>query len=308
MEKEDGDYHKSCVKKFFGTARPPLLPYALDDLEELAEEIIRQSVSIPGVQAKLSLHLFSDNPRKQEPRLTLVGLWGNFILKPPANPWPAMPEIEDCTMHLAELFRIPTVPHSLIRLASGELAYITRRIDRDRKTKRPIHMEDFCQLSLKLTEQKYRGSLEGCARIIKLWSSNTMLDVMTFFDLALFSFLTGNGDMHLKNFSLVHNPSGMITLSPAYDLLSTRLLLSERDDPEEFALTMNEKKRRFTKNDFLKFGINCGLSPKQMENSFKRFGKTLDAGLSFIEGSYIPGPLKKAYHALMEERARRLGL
>jgi serine/threonine-protein kinase HipA len=246
--------------------------------------------------------------RKQEPRLTLVGLWGSFILKPPAGPWPGMPEIEDCTMHLAELFRIPAVPHSLIRLASGELAYITRRIDRDQKTNRPIHMEDFCQLSGKLTEQKYRGSLEGCAKIIKLWSSNALLDLVTFFDLALFSFLTGNSDMHLKNFSLIHTPKGMISLSPAYDLLSTRLLISEKEDPEEFALTMNGKKRRFTKNDFLQFGTGCGLSPKQMENSFQRFKRSLDAVFPFIEGSYIPENFKKTYRSLVEERAGRLEL
>ncbi|GHV44167.1 hypothetical protein AGMMS49546_27720 [Spirochaetia bacterium] len=308
LENGAGDFHQGCVKKFFGAIQAPILPYARDQLEELAGEIIRRSVSVPGVQAKLSLHLFSDVGHKQEPRLTLVGLWGSFILKPPADLWLGMPEIEDCTMHLAELFRIPAVPHSLIRLASGELAYITRRIDRDQKSNRPIHMEDFCQLSGKLTEQKYRGSLEGCAKIIKLWSSNALLDLVNFFDLTLFSFLTGNSDMHLKNFSLIHTPKGMISLSPAYDLLSTRLLLSEKEDPEEFALTMNGKKRRFTKNDFLNFGTGCGLSSKQMENSFKRFKKSLGAGFSLIESSCIPGDLKKSYRTLMEERAGRLGL
>jgi serine/threonine-protein kinase HipA len=315
LEDEAGDFHQGCVKKFFGTTQAPTLPYAWDQLEELAREIIRRSVSVPGVQAKLSLHLFDEAAqrvliagRKKDPRLTLVGLWGSFILKPPVALWPGMPEIEDCTMHLAELFRIPAVPHSLIHLASGESAYITRRIDRDQKTNRPIHMEDFCQLSGKMTEQKYRGSLEGCAKIIKLWSSNALLDLVTFFDLALFSFLTGNSDMHLKNFSLIHAPADMISLSPAYDLLSTRLLISEKEESEEFALTMNGKKRRFTQNDFLQFGTGCGLSPKQMENSFKRFAKSLDAGFSFIKGSCIPEGLKQTYRSLVEERAGRLGI
>jgi serine/threonine-protein kinase HipA len=319
---DDGDFHQNCSKKIFGAFPAPDLPYTRDTMQDLAKEIIQHSVSVPGVQAKLSLHLFSGE-RGHPPRFTLVGLWGNYILKPPVTAYPGMVEIEDCTMHLAELFHLSVVPHSLIRLAPqgrGELAYITRRIDRiiDHKNDRTIdrsntaapriHMEDFCQLSGKLTEDKYRGSLESCVRLIRHHSSNTLLDILAFFELAVFSFLTGNGDMHLKNFSLIYNENGMVSLTPAYDLLATRLLISEKHDPEEFALTMNGKKRNFTLNDFIKFGTGSGLSPKQMENCFTKFGRSLDKAALLIEDSFIAEPLKAEYRALIEARGRRLGL
>ena len=126
-------YHSSCSKKFFGKTKPPLLPYKLDELDVLAKNIVQNSVTVPGVQAKLSLHLAARGT--EAGRLTLVGLWGNYILKPPVERFPQMPEIEDLTMHLARFFKIETVPHGLIPLKSGELAYITRRIDRDKLVK-----------------------------------------------------------------------------------------------------------------------------------------------------------------------------
>jgi serine/threonine-protein kinase HipA len=114
--------------------------------------------------------------------------------------------------------------------------------------------------------------------------------------------------MHLKNFSLIHTENGMISLTPAYDLLSTRLLISEKHDPEEFALTMNGKKRNFTRNDFIKFGAGSGLSPKQMENCFKKFSAALDKTALLINDSFTPEPLKAEYCALIVDRGRRLGL
>lgn len=304
---ESGEFHIACSKRFFGTAPAPKITYSNDEMKELAKEIIVQQVSLTGVQAKLSLHL-TNSSSKKDSRFTLVGLWGNFILKPPALEFPFMPEVEDCTMHLAELFKIVVVPHSLIRLASGELAYITRRIDRDQKSGRAIHMEDFCQLSEKLTEQKYRGSMESIAKGLKKYSSNAIFDILTLFEVTIFSFLTGNGDMHLKNFSIIHNENGLITLTPAYDLLSTRLFISEKEDSEELALTLNGKKRKFKKNDFVQFGITCGLSKKQIENSFKKFKKSLSSIDTVINNSFLSSTLKDEFKSIIEKRAVRLNL
>jgi serine/threonine-protein kinase HipA len=166
-------------------------------------------------------------------------------------------------------------------------------------------MEDFCQLSGKLTEDKYRGSLESCVKIIRRFSSNTLLDIISFFELALFSFISGNADMHLKNFSLIYTDVGY-ALAPAYDLLSTRLLIPEKSDREEFALTMNGKKRNFTKNDFLKFGESSGLSSKQMENCFKKFSASTGEALNFIRNSFMPQKSREHYCRLLESRAERL--
>ncbi|MCK4311451.1 MAG: HipA domain-containing protein [Candidatus Cloacimonetes bacterium] len=299
---EDSYYHTKCSKKFFEMETPPYLPYGISELKEVAKKIIQRSVTVPGVQAKLSLQI--EKIRKKDSRFTLVGLWGNYILKPLVKKYPELPENEDLVMHLAELFKIRTVPHALIPLKSGELAYISRRIDRTRKNKK-IHMEDLCQLSERLTEDKYKGSMERVAKVIMKYSSNPLLDVLTLFEITLFSFLTGNADMHLKNFSLIYE-DGFHMLSPAYDLLSTRLVIPEKDDPEELALTLNGKKSNFNNIDFTTFSKKIGLNEKQVNNVFLKFENTLPKALEFIDYSFLSDMKKEELKELIKNRARRL--
>jgi serine/threonine-protein kinase HipA len=164
--------------------------------------------------------------------------------------WCALPELEDLTMHLASVSGIETLLHSLIRLSSGSLAYITKRIDRPAKGK--FHMEDMCQLTERLTEHKYKGSYEQIGRAILKYSSNPVLDVVNFFEQLVFSYLTGNADMHLKNFSLIKKPEVGWSLSSAYDLVPTALVVDNsivRKGMEYFYLTWLE----FSK--FIKTGI-----------------------------------------------------
>ena len=204
-------------------------------------------------------------------------------------------------------FKIETVPHGLIPLKSGELAYITRRIDRTKQGLK-LHMEDMCQLTERLTEDKYRGSMEQIAKTIQKFSSNPGLDVLRLFESALFIFLTGNADMHLKNFSLIHNGEDFISLSPAYDMLSTRLLLTEKEDPEELALTLNGKKLKFKRQDFLQFGKTIGLDEKQMDNVFKRFADGISPAINFISHSLLSSDSKEKFKDLILQRSERLGL
>ena len=172
-----GDFHPTCAKKIFGRTEAPTLLYELNEIEELARKTISHSIAVTGVQRKLSLHLDNNaNTTHALPCWTM----GNYILKPPTKEYPFMPEVEQCTMQLAKLFKIPVVPHSLIRLQVARLCYITRRIDRKPKTGQPIHMEDFCQLSGKLTEQKYHGSMEHAAKVIQAYSSNALLTYTLF--------------------------------------------------------------------------------------------------------------------------------
>ncbi len=257
------DFHPSCCKKLFGVVQPPVLDYTFSEMSDLAEQVISNSVTVPGVQAKLSLHL--DKKGSKPSKLTLVGLWGDYILKPPTANYPQLPENEDLSMHLAEIFKIKVVPHTLIRLKSGEMAYITKRVDRDKQGK--LHMEDFCQLSERLTEDKYKASMEQLGKLILQYSSSPLLDALNFLELTIFSFLTGNADMHLKNFSLLDYRNGLTGLSPAYDLLSTRLVIPEKDDNEEMALTINGRKRKFKLQDFLVLGERLKLTEKQIQNS-----------------------------------------
>lgn len=295
------DFHPACSRAIFGQSKPPILPYTLDTMHELAEQIVRQSITVTGVQPKLSINL---ERGQGQSRLTLVGLRGHYILKPPYLLYPGMPEIEDLTMHLATAFGIRTVSHTLIRLQTGELAYLTKRIDRtDNGEKRA--MEDFCQLAERLTVDKYKGSMELIARLIRLYSSQYALDLVTLFEITIFCFLTGSADMHLKNFSLWRTDGG-ISLTPAYDLLATKLLLP--DDLEELALSMNGKKSRFRPNDWRAFADYIGLTFKQQSNVLKRFSQRLPKSMTLIGESFVDPEQQEAYRTLFLERAQRLGL
>jgi serine/threonine-protein kinase HipA len=299
------NYHAKCCKAFFGKPQAPVLPYALNQLEGLAEKLVRSSITVPGVQEKISLHIGEGEGAAG--KLTLVGLWGDYILKPPVRRYPEMPEVEDLTMHLASLWNIKTVPHCLIRLRSGELAYITKRIDRA-ESKKTYHMEDMCQLTGRLTEQKYRSSMETIGKAIRQFSSHPLFDIITFFDTALFCFIIGNADMHLKNFSLFYQSAELVQLSPAYDLLSTRLLITEKDDSDELALTLNGKRRKLKRHDFDTFALTIGMNAKQAANAYARAASNIASSLSFITESFISNDKKSQLVDLIEYRAERLSL
>ena len=168
------DFHIKCSKRFFGVNQAPVLSFGQDELKQMAQRVISQSIAVTGVQPKLSLSL--EKVDSTHNRLTIVGLWGDYILKPPTEKFSQLPENEDLTMKLAALCGIRTAEHSLIRLASGELAYLTKRFDREKGRK--IHVEDFCQLTGTLTEHKYRGSMEKVGKAIKSFSTNTGLDAL----------------------------------------------------------------------------------------------------------------------------------
>ena len=273
------------------------MPYAEKDMEALAEQVVKSQIAVTGVQAKLSLELASEN--KQQPkRFTIVGLWGSYILKPPTNHYPQLPEVEDLTMHLASAAKINVVPHSLIRLQSGNLAYITRRIDRTKKGK--LHMEDMCQLTESLTEDKYHGSYEQIAKAIRKYSSQPGLDLVNFGELLLFCFLTGNADMHLKNFSLMHQAERDIVLSPAYDLVATSLV--NPVDDEETALTLNGKKKRLKRSDFEATFGKMGLDAKQQANIFVKMVKAKENWFELIQSSFLTEDFKASYIELLVKR------
>lgn len=302
LDKNETDFHSSCSKKIFGVSIPPILPYSENNMEELAAQVIQTQTTVTGVQPKLSLHLASAAQPNLAKRFTIVGMWGGYILKPASPHYPELPEVEDLTMHLASIAKIKVVPHSLIRLTSGNLAYITKRIDRVKQQK--LQMEDMCQLIERLTEDKYLGSHEQVAKAILKYSANPGLDVVNFFELVLFSFLTGNADMHLKNFSLIHQPAIGPVFSPAYDLVATALV--NPTDDEDLALTLNGKKKKINRNDFISAFTTLGLDEKQQENIFKKMEKALPGWFEFIDISFLSNDLKIAYKNLIQMRFARL--
>ena len=297
------DYHPGCARKIFESTVVPVLPYTRDNIKELAREIVTASTTVTGVQAKLSLDIARGG--KDEPqRFTIVGLWGRFILKPQTDRFVNLPENEDLTMHLAEIAGIKTVPHSLIRFADGELCYITRRVDRTKKGDK-IAMEDMCQLSERLTEDKYKGSYERIAKLIKTHSSAPMLDVINFWEIVVFSWLTGNADMHLKNFSLF-KPIESYMLTPAYDLLSTSIVMPE--DDEELALTLNGKKKKIKREDFEKVMSDSGMDEKSITNLFKKFEKAYPKWIEMIAQSFLPDEQQELYRGQIERMSAKLGI
>jgi serine/threonine-protein kinase HipA len=296
------DFHKKCALEFFGTTTPPELSYDLTEMDALAKDVISKSIAVPGVQPKLSMSLETNTSTKETPKLTIVGaLGGNYIFKPPSSEYLEMPENEHLTMRIAESFRMNVVPSSLIRLASGQLSYITKRIDRISEGDK-IHMIDFFQITEAF--DKYKSSMEKVGKAIGQYASNTLLDKILFFELALFSFLTGNNDMHLKNFSMIESVSGW-KLAPAYDLLNVTILLPE--DTEELALTLAGKKSKLKKQHFEKLGIDLGLTDKQIKGVFKRMLKNKTKAMQLIEASFLSDEMRLSYKSILDHRYQKIG-
>lgn len=297
------DFHPSCSRKMFGQPIPPELEYTEDEMDELAKEIIQSQSTVTGVQPKISLHLAKSEKPNNSKKLTIVGLWGGYILKPATSHYPHLPEVEDLTMHLAEIAKIQTVQHSLIRLKSGNLAYITKRIDR--KSKEKIPMEDMCQLTGKLTENKYKGSYEQIAKALAALSGTPGIDVINFFEQVLFSYLTGNADMHLKNFSILYDTTLGYRLCPAYDMVSTALV--NPADDEDLALHLNGKKNKIKRNDFIAAFNTLKLDARQQKNIFDKMEQALPAWIKMIESSFLPEEMKEEYVELLYKKFRFLG-
>jgi len=297
---ESSGWHKTCIKKFFTTTVIPEIEITDSMLEELAKESTNKGYTIPGVQKKLSLHL----SKEVYPRLTVVNYPTEYILKPQVKEFRALPEAEHIVMSMADKAKIRTVPHALVK-SKDSYAYITKRIDRvfskDSNVKL-IAMEDFCQLDLRLTQDKYKGSCERCGNIIKKYSSRSGLDMSELFYRLVFSFIVGNSDMHLKNFSLIESESGSgeYHLSPAYDLLPVNVIMPE--DKEEFALPINGKKRNIHRKDFLIFAAGCGIAKLAAEKMIEQLIFMEPVFIDMCCNSLMPQDMKEAFIELVDKR------
>lgn len=303
LKNNEQKYHKKCIERLFPDGKLPEFDIAMADIRKLAKVSVQSNITIPGVQRKLSLEI--QRGLVETSKLTIVSFKGNFILKPPSQDYEELPENEHCTMLMAEKLGIETVPFGLIQFKTGELAYLTRRIDRTEAGGK-LAMEDMCQLTNRPTELKYKGSHEQIAKVILKFSENPYLDIVRYFDQVLFTFLSGNADMHLKNFSLINDPKTGWKLAPAYDMVSTRLVIDEKRDPEELAIPAGGKKRKITKNVIASFGNNMGMNKKQISNRFENLYSSKTVVLECIQNSFLSPPLKEKYAELVQERFNRL--
>lgn len=306
VEEFETSWHSACVKKFFGTSVMPEIRLTREMLNRIATDSVSKGITVPGVQKKLSLHLDTEG---SAPRLTLINYPSGYILKPQTEQYESLPEAEYLVMQMAVRTGIATVPHALIKIGNdnSNLAYITKRIDRvmpskKNSTVKRLAMEDFCQLDGRLTENKYQGSYERCAKIISSYSSQTGFDLSELFLRLVFCFVTGNSDMHLKNFSLIETDerSGRYVLSAAYDLLPVNIIIPE--DKEQTALTLNGRKIKIRRKDFLKFANNSNIPIKASERMIQKVISMKDTYLTMCEESYMPVDMKEKMAVLIDDR------
>jgi len=222
-------------------------------------------------------------------------------LKPQAATYPELPQNELLTMRIAELAGVQIPACGLVRLADESLAYLVRRFDRLAEGTKQ-RQEDFCQLALQPAKQKYDGSAELCARLLKQHATEPLIEALRLFRLVLAAWWSGNGDMHLKNFSIVTDASGINRLSPAYDLVCTRLVIEDDD----LALPVNGKKSNLTRRDWVAFGEYCGLRPAVIERVFGEVAAAVPRAAELLDGAPLSEVAKTTYRALLADRAASL--
>lgn len=294
------DFHPRCAKLMFSGKGVPEISIRLRDIKDIAKKNLLSRLSITGFQSKISLELEKSEDKNQ--RLTIVGFQGDYILKPPSSDYPDLPKNEHLTMLMANVFSFEVATSSLMRLASGEFCFLTKRFDRNNGVK--FAQEDFCQLTERLTEDKYKGSYESIARWIKNNTSAPGIELVRYFEMLLYSFVTGNSDMHLKNFSIQTDLDGRIRLAPAYDLLSVNIIHPE--DKEEMALTLNGKKNKISARDWKEFANIIALPKNVYQNTVKAFLQKIPALLQQIESYPFPNSFQKQYQHLIKNRVKRI--
>jgi len=277
-----------------GLTRLEDLPYSAQEQRAEASGRMRR-MSIQGVQPKLSATL---NVRKSIFELTDTG--GQFIIKPQSDLYKNVPENEDLTMHMAALSGIETPWHGLIWCRDGSLSYVIRRFDRIAKHQK-LAVEDFAQLAGMSRDTKYDYTTEKMIRLIELYCTFPALEKLKFFRLILFCFLTGNEDMHLKNFSLITR-DGRVELSPAYDLLNTTLVLGKTED--ELALMLAGKRHGLRRRELVEYlGVEkLGLPAVVVMDVLQKFEVAKPYWFDLFERSFLAENLKIQYRKIVEQR------
>jgi serine/threonine-protein kinase HipA len=284
-------YHARCARRLFGTTRPPEVPFRAADVAREAQKMVGR-MSISGVQPKLSV--IHDHRKHQ---VLVVERGGLYILKPPTERFESIPENENLCMNIASAFGIEVPPHGILPLKDGSLAYLVRRFDRLEDGSK-LQQEDFQQL-LQI-DDKYDGSYERIANCIKIHSSVPGLDLIRLFERALLFYALGNGDAHLKNFSLLRIEEIGYQLSPAYDIVNSRLVLPE--EQEEVCLSLQGKKNRLSAIDFFRLADHFGLTKKQADNSFSRLLDLKTTIEAMIGESLLRSDLRKGFLEIFRQR------
>jgi serine/threonine-protein kinase HipA len=285
-------YHPSCLRELFGTSSVPSIDVELAKLHTLALAMVGHT-SLSGIQRKISMRLAAEARTLQ-----VAAEGGRFILKPQAQTFPNLPENEHVTMRIAKRVGIAIPPCALIELKDGSLAYIVKRFDRTDAGGKLLQ-EDFCQLAEQPPKDKYRGSAELCAKLVLRFATSPIVDAQRLFRVLVFTWWTGNGDMHLKNFSLLRSEDGNYRLSPAHDLLSTTLVIPD----DQLALSVGGTKKPVGRKRWLELATRCQLPPRAAERVLLEIVDATDASVSLVEASVLPDDMKRAYQTMLRKRA-----
>lgn len=293
---DDNGYHPKCAKALFGSTTVPRLDIELGKMHTAALAMVGKA-SLSGIQKKISVNVSADRETLQ-----VASGKGFYILKPPTDTYPALPENEHVTMLLAKLSGIRVGEFGLIRTDGTGLAFLTKRFDRNDDGSK-LHQEDFCQLSELPPSAKYDGSGEHCAKIVKRFASEPGIELLRLFEQLVFSWWVGNGDLHLKNLSLMVDGDGIAKLTPAYDLVSTMLVIA--DDP--LAMPICGRDRKLQRSTWMKFAAYCGITDKAASRVLDRQANVLSKAQTLILHSFLPSSMKEDLRKVIEGRSEILG-
>jgi serine/threonine-protein kinase HipA len=293
---DESDYHPRCLRALFGMTKVPTLDLETSKLHTAALAMVGHT-SLSGIQKKISVNLSADRATLQ-----VAAVGGRYVLKPQTGTYPALPENEHVTTQLAKLVDIEVAPNGLVSLKDGTLAYIVRRFDR-LPDGHKLRQEDFCQLAELPPKDKYDGgSAELCVKLIRKYADEPPVELLKLYRLLLFTWWTGNGDMHLKNFSLLTGEDGITRLTPAYDLVCTRMVIPD----DQLALPLQGKKDNLRRGVWRRFAEYCGLPEKVALRLLDKQTSILDDATALIDRSFLPDDQKEAYKRLIIERSDSL--
>ena len=276
----------------FNSSKWPVIDFDLKNISQEAQKLSGK-LSISGVQPKLSVKL-----DKKQNMLISVAEGGEYILKPQTPTFPNIPENEQCCMDIAEKLNIDVPLHCLIPLKDKSFAYVVKRFDREKGVK--IHQEDFTQILEQAN--KYKGSVEQIGRRLKEISSAPGYDAQLLFERVVLSFILGNGDGHLKNYSISYRDKDNIRLAPAYDIVCSKLVILTEEDS---AITINGKKNKLQREDFDKVAEYLYIP---MKVRYEKFKKKFNSMKKIIETSKIDKKKQQQFLEIIEERINRLKL
>lgn len=272
------------------------LPYTAAELRQEAANRAKK-LSIQGVQPKLSATI-----SVVEQEFKIVDQFGTYIIKPQNDLFPELPQNEDVTMRMAKAFGLDVPFHGMLYAKDGSLSYFIKRFDRYGKGKK-LATEDFAQLTGNTRDTKYRFTMEKLVPVLHEFCSFPAIEKADFFKRILFCYVTGNEDMHLKNFSLI-TKSGKTTLTPIYDFLNSSIAI--KNPEEEIALTLKGKKSNLRATDFIDYYAKerLQLNEKTITTILEQMHNTIPKWKELLKISFLSDEMKEKYLGLLEVKTQ----